>query len=136
MSFSLGRPFTLDASEITVPWPSLRREGGGRQHETWGSTSQVPNQHDFVALITKKRIHLCDIVEPIARALLVLPYPVKLLKLTYQRYSNAAIASKTLQELSESATRAMTSWEQDLPNSLRLDNNACEVVPPQVLVLQ
>jgi hypothetical protein len=75
-------------------------------------------------------------VEPIARALLVLPYPVKLLKLTYQRYSNAAIASKTLQELSESATRAMTSWEQDLPNSLRLDNNACEVVPPQVLVLQ
>ena len=52
------------------------------------------------------------------------------------RYSNAAIASKTLQELSESATRALASWEQNLPNSLRLDTTTCEPVPPQVLVLQ
>lgn len=52
------------------------------------------------------------------------------------RYSNAAIASKNLQELSERATRALTDWERNLPESLRLDKTASGTVPPQVLVLQ
>jgi hypothetical protein len=77
MSFSLGRPFTLDASEITVPWPRPRNdlEEIEHQNQSWGSNAQVPDQHDFVALITKRRIHLCDIVEPIARALSVSSHP-------------------------------------------------------------
>lgn len=53
------------------------------------------------------------------------------------RYSNAAIASRTLQELSERATHALTDWERNLPDSLRLDKTTTSgTVPPQVLVLQ
>lgn len=71
MSFSLGRPFTLDASEITVPWPSPRdrREENASQHQIFNSGGPSLEQTDFAALIMKKRILLCDIVEPIARAL-------------------------------------------------------------------
>jgi len=65
-------------------------------------------------------------------------HPNLLLGLTSHahRYSNAAIASKNLQELSERATRALTDWERNLPESLRLDKTASGMVPPQVLVLQ
>lgn len=79
-SFSLGRPFTLDASEITVSKPSVSTDATSPRWKEYQpnaiqqmnppySTSEAP--HDLIGLISEHRITLYDLVEPIARALSV-----------------------------------------------------------------
>lgn len=75
-SFSLGRPFTLDASEITVRKPDSPSQGTwlpyGQSNGNIASDSRDSiGMPDFLGLITEQRTSLCGIVEPIARALCV-----------------------------------------------------------------
>lgn len=74
-SFTLGRPFTLDASEILVRKPTAAMRPSyslwsiypqGAIEEGAGMTEGTP---DLVGIISEQRIVLSDLVEPIARAL-------------------------------------------------------------------
>lgn len=75
-SFTLGRPFTLDTSEIHVSKPSaaMRPSYGvwsmyppnPANKETWSHEDGVP---DLIGILNEQRIVLSDLIEPIVRAL-------------------------------------------------------------------
>lgn len=82
-SFSLGRPFALDASEITVEKPNaFTAETDDPRWRTYypasaGPTCEVSDAgppRDLVLSISERRINLYDTVGPIARALFVSQY--------------------------------------------------------------
>ncbi|KAI7498850.1 hypothetical protein KC357_g256 [Hortaea werneckii] len=123
MSFSLGRPFTLDGSEITVKKPTPDTFS---YTELWHPYPRTiaPNPQSsgglaLLDIISAQRINLCQTVEPIARAL----------------YGNTRITLKTLQEHSEKSVHAMLTWKKNLPPSLHVRADYAEDVVPQVLVL-
>ncbi|KAI6910048.1 hypothetical protein KC316_g3010 [Hortaea werneckii] len=123
MSFSLGRPFTLDGSEITVKKPTPDSFSYTELWQPYPSTiARSPHSSGGLALldvISAQRINLCETVEPIARAL----------------YGNTRITLKTLQEHSERSVHAMLTWKNNLPPSLHVRADYAEDVVPQVLVL-
>ncbi|KAI7481085.1 hypothetical protein KC351_g6590 [Hortaea werneckii] len=123
MSFSLGRPFTLDGSEITVKKPTpdtfSYTELWHPYHRTIASNPQSSGGLALLDVISAQRINLCETVEPIARAL----------------YGNTRITLKTLQEHSERSVNAMLTWKKNLPPSLDVRADYAEDVVPQVLVL-
>ena len=129
MSFSLGRPFTLDASEITAERPGTFQSS----YNTWRTyppltnglashqspANSVRGSPDLIGLISENRIILCDLVEPVARAL----------------YGNTRISFQELLDMSEKATSAMFSWKENLPEALRVAEEAQSDLVPQLLVL-
>ncbi|RMY05055.1 hypothetical protein D0867_10142 [Hortaea werneckii] len=123
MSFSLGRPFTLDGSEITVKKPTPNSFSYTELWQPYPSTmAPSPQSSGGLALldvISAQRINLCETVEPIARAL----------------YGNTRITLKTLQEHSERSVHAMLTWKKNLPPSLHVRADYAEDIVPQVLVL-
>lgn len=76
-SFSLGRPFALDASEITVSKPCApvrsvlfpSRNHRSQQDKSSATDPLREEELDLAEIIQGHRIALCDMVEPIARAL-------------------------------------------------------------------
>ena len=116
MSFSLGRPFTLDASEITVRKPSA---SFSPSHGTWRAyppppptTPQVYSKSfevgsretpDLIGVISEHRIKLCDLVEPIARALSVFILSIALWPaqptLTAQIWQRSNLDTRTTQHV-------------------------------------
>ncbi|KAK4493618.1 hypothetical protein PRZ48_015285 [Zasmidium cellare] len=81
-SFSLGRPFTLDASELNVSRPRAASPASQTQWSPFPTTadpskdgySQTRPMPDLVDAICEQRIALLDTVEPIARALIEYHY--------------------------------------------------------------
>ncbi|KAK3703945.1 hypothetical protein LTR37_014163 [Vermiconidia calcicola] len=132
-SFSLGRPFTLDASEITVskPGASVNTPAINAAPTSWNeypssSATQASPALDsaqaaseLADAISEQRVTLCDMVEPIARAL----------------YGNTVISNKSLQELSDRASSSMFRWKKNLPSTLRLAEDEQSKAAPQILVL-
>lgn len=86
-------------------------------------------------MISEQRILLCDLVEPIARALFVYTFGSLKWRTDFGRYGNVKISSGALMEMSEKATSAMFSWKDNLPEPLNLVSQGDIDVTPQVLVL-
>ena len=140
MSFSLGRPFTLDASEITVRKPSSTLNTAHELRTTYvqpySRASGPIEPMDLMALISEQRIVLCDLVEPIARALSVsVCYPFNQVLTGGRRYGNTQISTQVLLQMSEKATSAMFNWKENLPRPLRLSEDPQALVSSQLLVL-
>lgn len=75
-SFTLGRPFTLDSSEIHVRKPSAAMRPSYSlwsiyplSHALSDEAAMTEGVPDLIGAISEQRIVLSDLVEPIARAL-------------------------------------------------------------------
>ncbi|KAF2716567.1 hypothetical protein K431DRAFT_289305 [Polychaeton citri CBS 116435] len=132
-SFNLGRPFTLDKSEITVHRPcnasNISQDDMSLLPSLPSSGVDFHGVPDLVqsggplplaAVIVEKRIELCDLVEPIARAL----------------YGNVNIPISSLLDISVTATDAMFQWRQQLDAVLQQFSEINAEPMPQALVLQ
>ncbi|KAG9946620.1 hypothetical protein KCU85_g6329, partial [Aureobasidium melanogenum] len=129
-SFHLGRPFSLDDSEVTVPkpdpktlpsnptWqpysiPSLQFVPGAMQHDA----SQLP---DITPQIFHHWIFLCQNIAVVGHAL----------------YSYTSISKPALQELCEETTTELFHWKDSLPPHLQIDTSDTSTVKlPQLLML-
>ena len=147
MSFSLGRPFTLDASEIAVRRPnaSVKPSYGlwraylqPTSEQAYPQSLHLGETPDLLGLISEQRIILCDLVEPVARALLVMPLLGYKKKAdgVFRRYGNTQISIPALLDMSEKATSAMFNWKEKLPRTLKIPEEPQSNIAPQLLVLQ
>ncbi|KAI5235324.1 hypothetical protein E4T43_09354 [Aureobasidium subglaciale] len=129
-SFHLGRPFSLDDSEVTVAkpdpetlpshptWqpysiPSLQFVSGGMQQ----NASQLP---DITPEIFHHWIFLCQNIAAVGHAL----------------YSYTSISKPALQELCEETTTELFHWKDTLPSHLQINPSDTETIKlPHLLML-
>ncbi|KAI5195078.1 hypothetical protein E4T39_08357 [Aureobasidium subglaciale] len=129
-SFHLGRPFSLDDSEVTVAkpdpktlpanttWqpysiPSLQFVSGGMQQ----NSSQLP---DITPEIFHHWIFLCQNIAAVGHAL----------------YSYTSISKPALQELCEETTTELFHWKDTLPLHLQINPSDTETIKlPHLLML-
>jgi len=127
-SFHLGRPFSLDDSEVTVPkpdpnippanpiWqpysvPSLQLTSGAMQQ------TSLP---DITPQIFHHWLFLCQNIAVVGHAL----------------YSHRSISKPALQELCEECTDDLFHWKESLPLHLQIDTADTETIRlPQLLML-
>ncbi|HEX3641882.1 MAG TPA: hypothetical protein VHV10_11375 [Ktedonobacteraceae bacterium] len=145
-SFTLGRPFTLDSSDITVskPGPTRQDSGAGTHTDIQEVNGQllpfsfsVGDMQDLGGLVTQQRIVLSDMVEAMSRAVLVYKTSVLRLILTLQSsYGSSDLSIDELQVMSENTVLRMFTWKKNIPEALKIPIQPGASVLPQILVLQ
>ncbi|KAG9967106.1 hypothetical protein KCU61_g50, partial [Aureobasidium melanogenum] len=128
-SFHLGRPFSLDDSEVTVPKPDPKTLPSNPTWQPYSipSLQFVPGaMHDASQLpdITPQIFHhwifLCQNIAVVGHAL----------------YSYTSISKPALQELCEETTTELFHWKDSLPPHLQIDTSDTATVKlPQLLML-
>ncbi|KAG9568016.1 hypothetical protein KCU79_g2633, partial [Aureobasidium melanogenum] len=128
-SFHLGRPFSLDDSEVTVPKPDPKTLPSNPTWQPYSipSLQFVPGaMHDASQLpdITPQIFHhwifLCQNIAVVGHAL----------------YSYTSISKPALQELCEETTTELFHWKDSLPPHLQIDTSDTGTVKlPQLLML-
>ncbi|KAG9593399.1 hypothetical protein KCU97_g6124, partial [Aureobasidium melanogenum] len=128
-SFHLGRPFSLDDSEVTVPKPDPKTLPS---NPTWqpysipslqfvpGAIHDVSQLPDITPQIFHHWIFLCQNIAVVGHAL----------------YSYTSISKPALQELCEETTTELFHWKDSLPHHLQIDTSDTGTVKlPQLLML-
>ncbi|THZ80470.1 hypothetical protein D6C84_07410 [Aureobasidium pullulans] len=128
-SFHLGRPFSLDDSEVTVAKPDPSNLPSSTWHPytmpslefvsgaTPQNTSQLP---DITPEIFRMSLYLCQNIAAVGHAL----------------YSYTSISKPALQELCEETTTELFHWKETLPPHLQINTADTETVKlPQLLML-
>jgi hypothetical protein len=128
-SFYLGRPFSLDDSEVTVPKPDPNTPPSNPfwqpysvpSHQSVSGMQQNVNQlPDLTPQIFHHWIFLCQNIAVVGHAL----------------YSHRSIPKSALQELCEETTDELFHWKEHLPSHLEINTSDTETIRlPQLLML-
>ncbi|CAD0106101.1 unnamed protein product [Aureobasidium uvarum] len=129
-SFHLGRPFSMDDSEVTVPKPDPKTLPTNSTWQPYSvpSLQFVPNEMqqnpselpDITPQIFHHWLFLCQNIAVVGHAL----------------YSYTSISKPALQELCEETTTELFHWKDSLPLHLQINTSDTETVKlPQLLML-
>jgi hypothetical protein len=121
--FYLGRPFRMNAGDISVPKPAS--DLSRAKEETWHPygmrNSQVMGLKHSSELISRQFAVLWEMISPLGHIL----------------YGCADIAKHDLQRLNYKVTEDLFAWKDSLPSNLQVDlENDSVPVLPHLLILQ
>ncbi|KAI4715778.1 hypothetical protein E4T48_08027 [Aureobasidium sp. EXF-10727] len=129
-SFHLGRPFSLDDSEVTVPKPDPKTLP---TNPTWQPYS-VPSLQYSPSAVQQNLSELPDITPQIFHHWLFLCQNIAVVG--HALYSYTSISKPALQELCEETTTELFHWKDSLPSHLQVNTFDTETVKlPQLLML-
>ncbi|CAD0081637.1 unnamed protein product [Aureobasidium vineae] len=129
-SFHLGRPFSMDDSEVTVPKPDPKTLP---TNSTWQPYS-VPSLQFVPNNMQQNPSELPDITPQIFHHWLFLCQNIAVVG--HALYSYTSISKPALQELCEETTTELFQWKDSLPLHLQINTSDTETVKlPQLLML-